>query len=207
MSNFTRTWIKYCNFLLIVAVLQTLPLQAQPSRPQQAERRPRALHPERQRQQNEHTISTNKFMRHWLQELQKSDPAQYEQARTMRQQDPHAFSQWMRERMQKRRRETILERHPALHEFLTALPTEEREQIEADLFRLRRPERQQQENQQSEAESNHTRSGRQKEIDHSQFDAQTRHFEREIERAEKRLEHLKHLLEQRKKLRDTLPES
>ena len=139
---------------------------------------------------------------HWLQELREANPHLYEQAQHMRQQDPDAFAQWMREQLQARRREALLQKYPALREFLASLPQEQRDALETDLFRRAPPHRRTREKQHNNTPKPH-RSREKRDLE--QFDAQTRHFEEEIQRAEQRIEKLRELLEKRRQLRDTLP--
>ena len=139
----------------------------------------------------------------WLQSLRTSDPETYQSLQELRKSDPEAFMEQAREHMLQQRRNALLERHPALQKFLDNLPADEREALEADLFPFARRERGRPES----AEPPHAtpaRRMRERKIDPAQFDARTQHFEEELERAEKRIEHLRELLKRRQALREEL---
>ena len=195
------SWGAALTGLLLLAA----PLGAEQDAPHnRSQREPpsRAQRQQRRMQPQENATREHRTGIHWLQELREANPDLYEQAQHMRQQDPDAFAQWMREQLQARRREILLQKHPALREFLATLPQEQRDALEADLFRRAPPHRRTRQKPHNDTPTPH-RSREKRDLE--QFDAQTRHFEEEIQRAEQRIEKLRELLEKRRQLRDTLP--
>jgi hypothetical protein len=134
-----------------------------------------------------------------MQELQEQNPELFEEMKEKRKENPAEFARWLREEIAQRRRDAILEKHTAFRDFFQSLDPDSRQALERDLFHAppkgghphQRPPRNDIEPQ-IEAGS----------MDPEVFDAQTKRFEQEIERAEKRVEQLRELLQRRKALRD-----
>jgi hypothetical protein len=139
----------------------------------------------------------------WLRQLEQSDPEMHAKVQQMRQENPEAFGQWMRQRLMERRRNALLERHPAFAAFLKSLPESERQALEADLFPSHRRD-----NRQQDTPMNRTDRAKPDRPPAAEDggDPRLRHFEQEIERAEQRIEHLRELLEKRRALLEIMPE-
>ncbi len=137
----------------------------------------------------------------WLQELEQSDPERFAEAVQLRAEDPEAFTIWARNYIAERRRDALLKRHPSFKAFLATLPEGEREALEKDLFHATRGQRFVRATpvQEERARERQTRRGR---IEAESFDARTQYFEKELERAEERIQHLRDLLERRRALRE-----
>ncbi|GEM_PF-2312955 len=72
----------------------------------------------------------------WMQRLREDDPEEYERMEELRQSDPAAFRDALRERVRRRRMLHELRRqHPQLHEFMIRQPRHEREGMMRTLMR------------------------------------------------------------------------
>ncbi|MFU8780506.1 MAG: hypothetical protein ACNA71_05720 [Kiritimatiellia bacterium] len=189
--------------MLVLAIASTNTLARQQSN-EQPDRTPRARQRQeiRNNQRENDTRGRRQQGMQWLHQLEKSDPAEFQKVQHMRQEDPQAFAQWMRTRMRERRRQAVLERHPAFAAFLATLPESERQALEADLFPARQRSEQTPESAPDIVRQRGTAHGPQQ----ADVNDRTRHFEQEIERAEKRIQHLRELLEKRRELLETMPQ-
>lgn len=134
-----------------------------------------------------------------MKELQDHNPELFEEMKEMRKKDPAAFAGWLQKQIAQRRRDEIIKKHPAFGNFLDTLPTESRDALEKDLFRT--PHQRKHHRNHSSVEDR----GKQEEtlyIEPEMFDAQTKRFENELERAEKRIQQLRELMKKRQQLRD-----
>ena len=137
----------------------------------------------------------------WLRDLEQSDPEQYQAVQELREQDPEAFAAWMREYLLERRRQEVLDRHPALKAFLDSLPEDAREELENDLFLMPFSPRVRD---RREAAHPATRRPRREMADAASFDARTQFFENELARAEERIRNLRALIERRNAMREQI---
>ncbi len=203
MNTHTRL-IRQMLILHSISMLLLLPIQPVfGQRQAPAQRHQHVQESERMHSRRENAGQQHRGGMQWLLSLRESDPDTYQSLQELRESDPEAFMERAREHMLQQRRNALLERHPALQDFLENLPTEEREALEADLFPFARRERGRREGIAS-PHAEPVRRMRGRKIDPAQFDARTQHFEEELERAEKRIEHLRELLKRRRALRAEL---
>ncbi len=142
----------------------------------------------------------------WMQKLAERNPAEAEALRALRERDPVAFAARLKEQVEQWHLDRLLQRHPALEQILVQLPEPDRLAIERDLIRLLRRGRI---GGRLEPDGDFTLGTTRPERKRGdarpsieEFDAQTRRFETEVERAEARILELRKILEKRKAFRE-----
>lgn len=137
---------------------------------------------------------------HWIERLERQNPEQAAQLRQLQTDDPQAFVQAIRERVQQHRLNALYRKYPAFEQFINSMPEPERNQFLEDLnepmgLRGRRPPPPP-----LQPPPHDARNGQDDLYNRASLSEadKIRLYEERIAQAERHLDMLKQLLEQRK---------
>ncbi len=159
---------------------------------------------------------------HWLENIRKEDPDEFERLRKLRQESPESFSGELRKRIRERMLERLVEQDPRLHEFVKTLPPEKQEMLMEAFRQLSAGEREGGQRMRADSDRPRHRVGSQRTWPddppagtadraprnraewEKAYDHRTQMIEQSIDRIKRQLEGLERMLEERKSRRDEI---